>query len=154
MWPKKIKPNISTERTHVTDMYATVLDAAQLVDGENLGASPVDGESILPIVIDNKLSERGHIILNVNEFGGAVLDGNWKYIWRSTFPPEEQLFDIGGDASEDINVIAKYPEIATRLKRTLMDASEDMSTSLYLIDLERPSSHETPIIWGDNPTRP
>ncbi len=153
-WPEKIKPNISTERTHVTDMYATILDAAQLTGEDGFDSISFDGESILPIVTENKLSGKEHIILNVNEFGGAVLDGNWKYIWRSTFPPEEQLFDIGGDASEDINVISKYPEIATQLKRLLMDASEEMATSLYLIDLERPSSHETPIIWGDNPTRP
>ena len=153
-WPGKIQPNISTERVHVTDMYATLLEVAGASLGKNDQIKPIDGIDISPVLMENQLLPQRTLILNVNEFGGAVLKNNWKLISISTLPSQTELYDIGNDPSEELNVAHQHPEIVKELSVTLQEASWEMAPSLYLEDLSNPSGYRTPMFWGENPQRP
>ena len=153
-WPAKIKPTISTERVHVSDLYTTLLEIAGAPMGKNDQVKPVDGISISPLLFENKLLLSRTLILNVTELGGAILRDNWKLILVSTLPSQRELYDIGRDPSEEINVVNKYPEIADKLTDALLEASWEMVPSLYLKDLSNARDHYTPMIWSENPQRP
>ena len=104
--------------------------------------------------MENQLLPQRTLILNVNEFGGAVLKNNWKLISISTLPSQTELYDIGNDPSEELNVAHQHPEIVKELSVTLQEASWEMAPSLYLEDLSNPSGYRTPMFWGENPQRP
>ena len=153
-WPNKIKPIISTDRIHVTDMYPSLLEAANSPITKDLQVKTVDGKSILPMLLESKPNKRTKVILNVNEFGGAILVDNWKLIVRSSLPPQVELYNIGDDPSEETDIASRYPEIVNDLNSQLIEASWEMVPSLYLEDLKKARDFETPMFWGDNPTRP
>ncbi|MDP4836145.1 MAG: sulfatase-like hydrolase/transferase [Burkholderiales bacterium] len=153
-WPGKIKPAISTERVHVLDLYVTLLEFAGASTSKNDQVKPVDGISISPLLFENKLLPKRTLVLNVTELGGAILRDNWKLILVSTLPSQRELYDIENDPSEEINVVSKYPEIADELTDALLEASWEMTPSLYLKDLSNARNHYTPMIWSENPQRP
>ena len=153
-WPGRIQPSISTERAHITDMYATLLHIAGVSLGKNDQVKPIDGINISPALMKNRLLPKRALVLNVNEFGGAVLKNNWKLINVSTLPSQTELYDIGNDPSEELNVAHQHPEIVKELSATLLEASWEMAPSLYLDDLSNPRNYRTPMFWGDNPQRP
>jgi arylsulfatase A-like enzyme len=96
-WPGRIQPNISTERVHITDMYATLLEVAGASLSKNDQIKPIDGINISSILMEDQLLPQRTLILNVNEFGGAVLKNNWKLISISTLPSQTELYDIEYD---------------------------------------------------------
>ncbi len=153
-WPGQIQPTISTERAHITDMYTTLLKIAGASLSKNDQVKPIDGIDLSPALLENQLLPQRTLILNVNEFGGAVLKNNWKLINVSTLPSQTELYDIGNDPSEELNVARQHPEIVEELSGTLLEASWEMAPSLYLDDLSKPSGYRTPMFWGDNPQRP
>lgn len=153
-WPGRIQPSISTERAHITDMYTTLLEIAGASLSKNDQVKPIDGINILPALLENQLLPQRTLILNVNEFGGAVLKSNWKLINISTLPTQTELYDIENDPSEEFNVARQHPEIVRELSATLLEASWEMVPSLYLEDLSKPSNYRTPMFWGENPQRP
>jgi ribosome biogenesis protein Tsr3 len=104
--------------------------------------------------MQDKLLPQRTLILNVNEFGGAVLKNNWKLISISTLPSQTELYDIEYDPSEESNVADRHPDIVKELSAALLEASWEMVPSLYLEDLSNPRSYKTPIFWGENPQRP
>jgi arylsulfatase A-like enzyme len=145
---------ISTERVHVSDMYTTLLGIAGASIGKNEQIKPLDGIDLLPLLYENELLPKRVLVLNVTEFGGAIMMDDWKLIVISTLPSQMELYDIGNDPSEDTNVLTKHPEIADQLMTALSDAAWEMSPSLYLQDLSKARIHYTPMIWGGNPQRP
>ena len=153
-WPEKINHMISTERVHVSDMYTTLLGIAGASLGKNEQIKPLDGIDLLPLLYENELLPKRVLVLNVTEFGGAIMMDDWKLIVISTLPSQMELYDIGNDPSEDTNVLTKHPEIADKLMSALSDAAWEMSPSLYLQDLSKARIHYTPMIWGGNPQRP
>jgi len=153
-WLGQIQPTISTERAHITDMYTTLLKIAGASLSKNDQVKPIDGIDLSPALLENQLLPQRTLILNVNEFGGAVLKNNWKLINVSTLPSQTELYDIGNDPSEELNVARQHPEIVEELSATLLEASWEMAPSLYLDDLSKPSGYRTPMFWGDNPQRP
>jgi arylsulfatase I/J len=153
-WPGRIQPNISTERVHITDMYATLLEFAGASLSKNDQIKPIDGINISSILMEDQLLPQRTLILNVNEFGGAVLKNNWKLISISTLPSQTELYDIEYDPSEESNVAGQHPDIVKELSAALLEASWEMVPSLYLEDLSNPRSYKTPMFWGENPQRP
>ena len=49
--------------------------------------------------------------------GRLVRYQQWKYITYSGFPEDDVLYDLGLDLNEEHNVIARFPEIAEKLRQ-------------------------------------
>ena len=153
-WKGKIKPLMTNELTHVTDMYATLMQIA----GASMLASdqvkPADGVSIWNMLSSGGSSPRDEILVNTNEFRGALIVNNWKLIVHGALPRRVELYDIRDDPTEEVNRVRSEPDIKDKMMKRFNDYSWEMTPSLYLKDLAHPHSVKAPIFWRDNPTRP
>jgi arylsulfatase A-like enzyme len=150
-WPGRIPAGVSTDMVHAVDLYPTLLTAA----GAKLDqAKPLDGLDLLPTLTEGKPSPRTEVLLNVEDFRGAIRQGDWKLIVFAPLPGRVELYNLKADPSEEDNQAEREPErVHTMLKR-LNEYAWEMAPSKYLEELAKPRKVEAPIFWGDNPPRP
>jgi arylsulfatase A-like enzyme len=147
-WPGRIKPkSFVTEPLHVTDMYVMLLALA--------GASPeqakkVDGVDAWPVIAEAKRSPRTDMLLNVDDFAGAIRIGEWKLIVHASLPSRIELFDIANDPDEAENKAGAYPDRVKDLLARLNEYGYDMLPALYLEEL---TAGDRPVFWRANPPR-
>ena len=141
-WPGKIKPKtIVTEPLHVTDLYVTLLGLA----GASLEqAKKVDGVDAWPVIADGKRTQRKDMLLNVEDFAGAIRVGEWKLIVHSALPSRVELYDIANDPEEAENKAGTYPDRVKDLLARLNDYAYDMLPALYLEEL---TAGDRPVFW-------
>ncbi len=153
-WPKKITPQMTNEPIHVTDMYTTLLKLSRASLDPSKQVKPLDGVDVWDVISQNSVSTRKEILVNVDEFRGALISENWKLIVYATLPGRVELFNIQDDPTEENNRARTEPEVLTKLLKRFNDYAWEMNPSLYLIDLASPHQNKAPIFWRNNPTRP
>jgi arylsulfatase A-like enzyme len=150
-FPGRIKPGtIVTDLLHVTDMYATLL---QLAGAKSEQAKKPDGFPVWQTIGSGEPSPRKEILLNVDDFGGALRVGEWKLVVRAAMPSRLELFDIANDPEEAENKAETYPDRARQLLTRLNAYAYDMAPAKYLEELSKAHSVDIPIYWGSNPAR-
>ena len=133
----------------MVDLYPTLLgQAGALLEQDK----PVDGIDQWT-AIQGQPAERKEILLNVEEFRGALRMGDWKLILHATLPGKVELYNLRADPSEEDNQAERDPERARTMSRRLVDYAWEMAPALYLEDLTRARKVETPMVWGENPMR-
>lgn len=105
------------------DWYPTLLEAAGVQEpAKRSDGHPVDGRSILPVLLGESDGESREIVWRTGshaELGrsswAAARSGDWKWVR----PPDSDgmLFDLASDPGEEIDVAEKYPDVASRLGR-------------------------------------
>jgi arylsulfatase A-like enzyme len=153
-WPSRIRPGIVAERIHVTDMYPTLLRLAGAALDRDAQVKPIDGIDAWPVIAEARLSARQEMLVNVEEFRGAILVGNWKLIVYAPLPAKYELYNVHDDPSEEDNRADRDPQRLQQMLTRLNDYAWEMTPSLYLQDLAKARSRDTPIFWGENPVRP
>ena len=150
-WPDKIKPKtVVTRVMHVTDMYPTLINIA----GAKLDqAKKPDGFDVWKTLAEEQLSPREEILLNVEDFRGAIRVGEWKLIVRATLPSKFELFDIPNDPEESQNQADAYPDRVKSMLKRLNEFAYEMAAPKYLDEISQARGGEAPIYWGDNPVR-
>ena len=83
-WPAKLKPRVVNEPLHMVDIMPTALALA--VSKENLSDKPLDGKNIWATVADGQPSPHEDILVNVEAFRGAIIEGNWKLVKIALLP--------------------------------------------------------------------
>ncbi|MCK4645916.1 MAG: sulfatase [Candidatus Aminicenantes bacterium] len=134
--PERIKPNTISEKAFCSiDILPTLCHLA----GAKLPDNEIDGKNVLNIITDKMGAKNPHeyyAFSNNNNFEGVISgDGNWKlhipHSYRTLVEAsndgaagkykqdriELSLFDMKNDPYEQVNVIDKYPQIASKLKR-------------------------------------
>jgi arylsulfatase A len=125
-WPGKIKPGNSGALVSQLDIYASI---GRLVDEELSDHEAIDSRDQLAVWLGQ--SEAGRDYLVEESVGGLVLRyGSWKYIpgvenpRRGTntkgvevgFAKVPQLYDLGTDIGEQVNLAAQHPELVSTLQ--------------------------------------
>lgn len=148
-WPDKIKPKTTVVQFfHVTDLFPMLLKLA----GASLEQpKKLDGIDMWPVVAQGQLSERKQVLLNVEDFRGAVRIGEWKLIVHAALPAKVELFNVANDPEEAENAAAKYPERTKELMGVLTDYAYDMAPSKYLEELATVEAGKRPLVWRQNP---
>ncbi len=147
-WPGRIPPRtVVPDALHVTDLHATVLALA--------GAAPdaeraSDGVDVWQVIAARARSPRKELLLNVDDFHGAIRIGEWKLIVHAALPAKLALFDIANDPQEADNQAATYPDRVKELLDRLNAHAYDMAPSLYL---EALATSASPAVWHRNPPR-
>ena len=150
-WPGKIPPGVVPELMHVTDLYPTLLKLA----GATLAQpKPIDGMDQWPTLTEGKPSPRKEVLLNVEDFRGAIRMGDWKLIAYATLPSRVELYNVKADPSEEDNQAEREGERAQIMLKRLTDFAWEMAPARYLEELVRPHTVHVPMFWGDNPVRP
>jgi arylsulfatase A-like enzyme len=118
-WPAEIDKGggLSAELSHITDVTATILDAAGATyppeyDGRKI--APIEGRSLLPLLRDGKREGHPHLCWSISGHR-AVREGDWKLVAA----PDKawELFDLSRDRAELDDVTASHPEIVARLAK-------------------------------------
>jgi arylsulfatase A-like enzyme len=147
-WPGRIKPKtIVTEPLHVTDLYTTLLGLA----GASLEQpKKLDGVDVWAVIADGKRTQRKDMLLNVEDFGGAIRVGEWKLIVHASLPSRVELYDIANDPEEADNKAGAHPDRVQELLARLNDYAYDMLPAQYLEEL---TAGDRPVFWRANPPR-
>ncbi|NQY08788.1 MAG: sulfatase [Flavobacteriales bacterium] len=118
-WPNKIESGtVSNEPVITMDFVPTFLDAAD----HKYEAVELDGESLLPLLTENKDLNRTSIYFHyphyafhsLNKMGSAVRKGDYKLLYYHV-TEEVELYDLKIDIGETTNLAEEKPEIAKEL---------------------------------------
>jgi arylsulfatase A-like enzyme len=151
VWPDHIAPGVIGEQMHAVDVYPTLLRLA----GAKLDQpKPLDGIDQWAVIAEGKPTARKEVLLNVEDFRGALRIGDWKLIRIATLPSRTELYNLRADPSEEDNQAERDPERAQAMLRRLTDYAWEMVPSLYLEELTRAHPGDLPIYWNDNAVRP
>jgi len=148
--PGKVQAATISEPMHAVDLYPTLLALAGATPEQD---KPVDGIDQWAAIAEGRPGERKEILLNVEEFRGALRMGDWKLILHATLPGKVELYNLRADPSEEDNQAERDPERARTMTRRLTEYAWEMAPALYLKDLTRPRKVDTPMVWGENPQR-
>ena len=154
VWPGHIAQEFVSERIHVTDMYATLLKLAGASLDSESQTKPIDGIDMWPVIAQGKTSPRNEMLINVDEFRGALMVDNWKLIVYAPLPSRMELYNVADDPSEEHNQADRQPDRVQKMLTRLNEYAWEMKPSLYLDDLTRAHPYDTPMFYGENPQRP
>jgi len=150
-WQGRIKPkSVVTDMLHVTDMYTTLLklSGATLEQPKKL-----DGMDLWATLAQAGPGPRKEILINVEDFRGAIRMGEWKLVVYAALPSRFELYDISNDPGEADNVADRYPERVKQMFARLDDYAYEMVPAKYLEELAATKAGQTPIFWRVNPIR-
>ncbi|HTT36073.1 MAG TPA: arylsulfatase [Burkholderiales bacterium] len=150
-WPGRIPPKSTVvDMVHVADMYATILKLA----GATLEQEKkLDGVDVWPALAGTQRSPRKEVLINVEDFSGAIRVGEWKLVVYAALPSRMELFNIANDPEEAANLAGTYPERVKELMGKLTDYAYDMAQSKYLEELATAEAGRMPLLWRHNPVR-
>ena len=125
-WPGKLTDADYDGRLHVTDLLATLMDAAtggaktgQLTDGKSMWSALAE---------DREIAASDFVTMGLD--GKAFFSGRWKLIARNN--GELQLYDIVQDETESRNLASQRPDIVEKLQDLLATSPVGESTSVPL----------------------
>ncbi|PPK74721.1 choline-sulfatase [Lacrimispora xylanisolvens] len=105
--------------TSLLDMGPTIcgLTGAEILEG--------DGKDISAQIMESSQDEDRMVVSELYTYlsngetslGRLVRYQQWKYITYSGFPEDDVLYDLEQDLNEEHNVIARFPEIAEKLRQ-------------------------------------
>jgi len=116
-WPGKLEAGrVVDDVTAFQDLMPTLCELTDVKAPKN------DGMSMLSLLLDlsHSIGDRS-LYWEFGERGGkqAMLENEWKLIRLGLDDPVYELYNVVEDVSEMNNVISKYPEIASSLKKQL-----------------------------------
>ncbi len=114
--PKERNGALEKQPGHLIDIMATAVDLAGAkypARFHDHGILPMEGVSLRPAFAGLPL-QRAQPIFWEHEGNKAVRDGQWKLVQKWKGPWE--LYDMNADRTEQHDVIAQHPEIASRLQ--------------------------------------
>jgi arylsulfatase A-like enzyme len=150
-WPARIKPKtVVTDVIHVTDLYPTLL---KLAGAPLEQPKKLDGFDVWPVIADGQRTPRREMLLDVEDFRGAIRSGEWKLIVHAALPARYELFDIANDPEEAENRAATSPERVKEMLSRLNELAYDMAPAKYLEEVAAGLAAQTPILWRSNPVR-
>ncbi len=118
LWPNKIEPNSTIDvPMSVLDYLPTV---SAITGAPLLKDRILDGENVLPILMDGKTTHTKPIPFRYSKQAGLV-QGKFKLIIESsTDSSNDKLYDLAKDRAEAKNLAKAMPEKASEMRATIM----------------------------------
>ena len=127
-WPAKIKKaSIYEKPGHITDVFPTILDLAQVEYPENVNGKntiPLHGKSLYPIIEGNDRETPEYFISGYSERFRMYREGNWKIVKANN--KKWELYDMSVDRTEINNLSKEYPEKLLKMKRNYKKSKEKL----------------------------
>jgi arylsulfatase A-like enzyme/Flp pilus assembly protein TadD len=116
-----LRPRRVTDLVRIVDEMPTILDAARVV-GHGVGGPPIDGVSVAPSIEAKRspgLEAYSETFLPRDQFGWSPLTSVRTTRYKYIDAPQPELYDLAGDPSETMNIVASGAAEAGRLKTVL-----------------------------------
>lgn len=150
-WPGHIPAgNVVYDPVHVTDMPATLMALTGAVPDAR---KKLDGVDLWPALSGSTRSPRKEILLNVEDFHGALRTGEYKLIVHAALPMRIELYQITSDPEEAENVAERYPDRARDMLKRLNEYAYDMLPALQVEEWMALKGGQIPVLWRSNPAR-
>src|SRR5206468_3023821 len=98
---------------------------------------PLDGVNVWASISEGSPSPRTEIVYNVEPLRGAVRQGDWKLVWRTSLPSARELYNIADDPSEKSDLAARHPEKVAQLQKRIEQIAGQSAKSMFLTDTFR-----------------
>jgi arylsulfatase A-like enzyme len=128
-WPGTLKPRVINEPLHMVDIMPTAL---ALAGAKASPDKPLDGKDIWATVAEGQPSSHDDILVNVEAFRGAVIQGKWKLVKVALLPGKTELFDLTEDPGEKHDVAAQNQEVVRDLESRLIAYAKEQKMSEWL----------------------
>ena len=119
-WPGRIRAGVVSDHLCAAwDLFPTVADIVGIKAKGN-----IDGISFLPTLLNRRQRRHDYLYWEIHEaghFARAIRRGHWKGIQTGVQQPL-QLFHLGRDPAETVNLADRYSRTAKRLERYLNGA--------------------------------
>lgn len=129
-WPGHIKTRTVGGMIHAVDLYPTF---AALAGASTARCKPLDGINVWDTIAEGRPSPRTEIVYNIEPFRGAVRQGDWKFIWRTSLPSSFDLYNLAEDPSEKNNVATAHPDKVAAMQERLNALAGGASKPLALV---------------------
>jgi uncharacterized sulfatase len=142
-WPEKISKNtIYDKRIHHTDVFSTILGAANIELPKNI---QIDGKNLIPFLTDKEFGEPHETLYWKNATYQAIIHDDWK-LMRSTHPKkQEYLFNLNNDPYEKNNLASVEIDIKNTLHRMMDEHVESMPKPKWPQSIFMPVTIDNPI---------
>lgn len=127
-WIGTLKPGVNYEILGHIDIMPTILALAHAPDT----VKPLDGKNMMPVLLNQATQLHKDILINVEQYRGAVRQGDWKLIETALLPGKVELYNLKTDPSETKNVAAENPEKVKELMDILIGYAKEQELSLWL----------------------
>jgi len=123
-WPGRIPQGRSESMVSSVDLMPTILDVEGIVAPKALSNRPIDGESVMPLILGDLNWQRKHPItsawmrLQNNQNGLSLITSQFKLL-KPTEEDHYELYDLLEDPSETVNLASQYPVIVDEMKQIL-----------------------------------
>ncbi|MDB6133784.1 MAG: sulfatase [Verrucomicrobiales bacterium] len=128
-WPGHIKAGEVSGLIHVVDMMPTL---ARVAGASTAESKPLDGHDCWETIAEGKPSGRSEMLYNVDPFGGALREGEWKIVWKSVLPSSVELFDLKNDPSETTDLAGQQPAKVKELQARLEALARESEKPLFM----------------------
>ncbi|MDF1826485.1 MAG: arylsulfatase [Verrucomicrobiales bacterium] len=121
-WPAGIEPGKTTSAVgHIIDFLPTFLELAGAEYPLSRAGQPLireEGISLVPVFNGNEGPAIRPAPLFWNWAGNrAIRDGDWKLVWEAKGAKKWELYQLGRDRTETIDLAAENPDLVLRLAR-------------------------------------
>jgi arylsulfatase A-like enzyme len=115
-WPAQIKPRITSHPASTMDIFPTLIDILDLPKDSSLEL--IDGMSIKPLLA-GEIGRRTKPLPFHYQGKAALIDNDLKIVTEKIGSERYQLFDLKTDKTESIDISAKRPQEAQRMRAAL-----------------------------------
>lgn len=129
-WPGHIQPQTVDGMIHAVDIYPTF---AALAGAPTTRCKPLDGLNVWDTIAQGNKSPRTEFVYNVEPFRGAVRQGDWKCIWRTSLPSSVELYNLADDPTEKNNLATAHPDKVAAMQARLETAAKESAKPLALL---------------------
>lgn len=131
-WPGHLPAGaVVDEAIHVVDVFPTLTALAGAPAGKG---KPLDGMNVWPTIADRQPSPRHEVVYDIEPFRAAIRQGDYKLVWRTTLPPQVELFNLATDPSESTNIAADHPDKVAELEQRAIALSRDAVPPLFMTE--------------------
>ncbi|MBL9058645.1 MAG: arylsulfatase [Mangrovicoccus sp.] len=133
-WPGRIAPGKVDGIVHMVDLFPTLTGLAA---ADSRGPAALDGIDVWETIRSGAPSPRTGIVYNIEPYRAAVREGDMKLVWTTLLPPSVELFDLGRDPAEAVNLATSDPATVARLQTQVLDLAGQAVPPAFMLELVR-----------------